>query len=253
MIRPLVSCIVPVYNGELYLAEAIESVRAQTYPRLEIIIVDDGSADGTAGIARRYAPHATYLHQQNQGPAAARNLGLGAARGEFVSFLDADDLWHPGKIERQLSCFEAHAGLEVCLTKFQNFWVEELAREARKLKDHPLARPMTGFAPPTLLARRSVFEKVGLFDPTRRHGENMDWFLRAADLNVAIHLLPEPLVRRRIHPGNMTRTEGSASRDAFLRFVKDVLDRRRRGEGGESSGYRFDAIVGGTERKDLAS
>src|SRR5215475_2242760 len=104
---PLISCIVPVYNGEKYLAEAIETIVQQSYRPLEIIIADDGSTDGTAKVAERYSNLLRYLRQDNAGTAAARNLGLSAAVGEFVAFLDADDLWHPEKLARQMGRFEA--------------------------------------------------------------------------------------------------------------------------------------------------
>ena len=100
MKRQLISCIVPVFNGELYLAEALESILKQSYRPLEIIVADDGSTDGTEAIVARFGTQVRYLYQPNSGPATARNLGLGAVRGEFVGFLDADDLWHPEKLER---------------------------------------------------------------------------------------------------------------------------------------------------------
>ena len=99
MTKPnLISCIVPVFNGERYLAEALDSILAQTWRPLEVIVVDDGSTDGTAHIAAGYGAEVSYIHQANAGPAAARNRGLDAARGEFIAFLDADDLWHKDKL-----------------------------------------------------------------------------------------------------------------------------------------------------------
>ena len=96
----MISCIVPVYNGERYLAETLQSILGQRVGPLEVIVVDDGSTDGTAGVARRFGSAIRVLHQTNAGPAAARNLGLSEARGDFVAFLDADDLWKPDKLAR---------------------------------------------------------------------------------------------------------------------------------------------------------
>src|SRR5688572_20501170 len=95
---PTISCIVPVYNGERYIREALDSILGQTYPNLEVVVVDDGSTDATAAAVASYGNRVSYLWQPNAGPVAARNLGLGAATGDYVAFLDADDLWHLEKL-----------------------------------------------------------------------------------------------------------------------------------------------------------
>jgi len=100
MQSPLISCIVPVYNGERYLKEALDSILVQTHCPLEIIVADDGSTDGTASVVAGYGEGVKHLWQPNAGETAARNMGLSAAQGEFVAFLDADDLWHPEKLAR---------------------------------------------------------------------------------------------------------------------------------------------------------
>jgi glycosyltransferase involved in cell wall biosynthesis len=124
----LISCIVPVFNGERYLGEAIDSILAQTYRPVEIIVVDDGSTDGTAAVAARYGDRIRYVRQNNGGAPTARNLGLSVAMGEFVAFLDSDDLWHPEKLQRQMACFEARADLDLCVTHLQRFWVPQPRR-----------------------------------------------------------------------------------------------------------------------------
>ena len=106
MKNSLISCIVPVYNGERYLGEALDSILAQTYRPLEIIVVDDGSTDGTAEVVAIYGDQVRYLKQVNGGPAATRNLGLSSSNGEFVAFLDQDDLCHPEKLERLMERFK---------------------------------------------------------------------------------------------------------------------------------------------------
>lgn len=112
----LISCIVPVFNGERYVSETLDSILAQTYRPLELIVADDGSTDGTAAVVARYGEPVRYLWQSNQGPAAARNLGVSAAQGEFVAFLDADDLWHPEKLTRQMARFHARPELSLSVT-----------------------------------------------------------------------------------------------------------------------------------------
>src|SRR5438093_12571348 len=109
MKQSMISCVVPVFNGERYLAEALESILEQSYRPLEIIVADDGSTDGTRAVVAHYGTQVRYLWQPNSGPAAARNLGLSAARGEFVAFLDADELGHPEKLERQMARFAARS------------------------------------------------------------------------------------------------------------------------------------------------
>src|SRR5712692_8045370 len=110
-----VSVIVPVYNGEAFLAEAVDSIQRQAYQPLETIIVDDGSTDGTAGIAARFKDNVRYVYQSNNGPPAARNKGLKMARGNVIGFLDADDLWSENKLELQLAYLAEDSSVEIVL------------------------------------------------------------------------------------------------------------------------------------------
>lgn len=237
MSQPVVSCIVPVFNGERYLREALESILAQTYGALDVIVIDDGSTDATAAIARSYGARVRYIRQDNTGAPAARNHGLRAARGELIAFLDADDVWHPEKLARQMARFAADPLLEASVTHLQNFWIEELADEAARLRDHPLAQPQPGYVTVTLLARRAVFERVGGFNTTLTVGDPMEWFARAIESGVRIELLPDTLVYRRMHRHNLSWESGAsrqmtgAMKAAILRVVKDALDRRRGGAG----------------------
>src|SRR5712664_390476 len=138
MTPTLISCIIPVFNGERYLREALDSILAQTHRPVEIIVADDGSSDGTAAVVASYGDHVHYLHQPNAGPAAARNLGLSAARGEFVAFLDADDLWHPEKLVHQRARFQARPELDLCVTHVQNFLIPELHEKEEQFRQHRL-------------------------------------------------------------------------------------------------------------------
>jgi glycosyltransferase involved in cell wall biosynthesis len=199
-----ISCIVPVYNGARFLAEALESILAQTLPPTEIIVVDDGSTDATSEVARAYTRHIFYVRQPNAGPAGARNCGIGFATGDFLSFLDADDLWHTEKLERQMRALEANPAAGICTTYLQNFWVEELAHQREQMRDHHFAKPIPGNVCQCLLARRSAFDAVGRFDETKRLGEDPEWFMRAMRAGIAKETLPDTLVYRRIHGQNMT-------------------------------------------------
>jgi glycosyltransferase involved in cell wall biosynthesis len=225
--RDLISCIIPVYNGERYLGEAIDSILAQTSRPLEIIVVDDGSTDGTAEVAAGYGDRLSYVRQNNAGPAAARNLGLNLAQGEFVAFLDADDLWHPEKLRRQMARFQARPELDYCVGYVQNFWIPELQAEAEKYRGHRISEPMPGYVTGTLLARCVVFEMLGLFDPALDHGDSTEWFLRAVERGAMTELLPDLLLYRRLHPNNRSRARAANSREEYLKLLKSALDRKR--------------------------
>jgi len=235
MIQPLISCIVPVFNGERYLRDALESVFQQTYQLLEVLVVDDGSIDSTTAIVASYGNQVRYFKQPNAGAPAARNLGLKAARGEFIAFLDADDLWHEEKCARQIACFQSHPKLDLCVTHLQNFWGPELREEEKQFRDHRLSQPLPGYITQTLLARRTLFETVGYFDDTLRVGDVADWFLRAAERKATMELLPDVLVYRRLHEANISVEAGSRRmtpimQNSLLQVVKASLDRRRQQE-----------------------
>jgi glycosyltransferase involved in cell wall biosynthesis len=224
MSAPLVSCVVPVFNGERYLAEALESVLGQTYRALEVIVVDDGSTDGTPAVVGTFGARVRCVTQPNAGLAAARNRGLAAATAELIAFLDADDLWLPEKIACQVERFRARPELEVSVTHIQNFWSADEPDGADAGETQSM-EPMPGYASPTMLARRSVFARVGPYDAALRTAACRDWFIRAREQNVVFDLLSQVLVRRRLHRTNMSRQPGKV--DDYARLVKRHLDRRR--------------------------
>jgi glycosyltransferase involved in cell wall biosynthesis len=226
-VPPAISCVIPVFNGEAFLAEALDSVFAQTLAPDEVIVVDDGSTDGTQAVLRRYGDRVRYVHQQNKGPAAARNRGIGMARGDLFAFLDADDLWLPEKLVRQIACFAERPNLDVSLTQVRNFWIDELHAEMQSMQGHSLSVPaLPGFVPQTMLARRRVFDRIGPFDEGLRIGEDTDWFLRATDGGAVLELVPQVLVLRRFHHSNLTR-DASAVRNNLADAVWRSLRRRR--------------------------
>ena len=227
---PTISCIVPVYNGARFVAEALDSILAQSLPPNEIIVVDDGSTDATPAVVDRYARHVTYLRQDNRGPAGARNRGIAMSTGEFLSFLDADDLWRENKLERQLHALESNPAAGICISLVQNFWVEELAHERERLRDDRFAQPMPGHVCQCLLARRSAFETVGTFDESKRVSEDSDWFLRAARAGIGKLIIDEPLVDRRIHQNNISYEvfrPGKARADMLDLVIGNLRERRK--------------------------
>jgi len=213
-VDPLVSVVIPVFNGEAFLREAVESVMAQKYSPVEIIIVDDGSTDGTAEMARSLPETVRYLHQSNQGPAAARNRGIEHAQGSLIAFADADDLWPEGKLELQLPYLLRDPAIEIVLGRIQQVRLEEFAE--------PTFSVNLGSA----IIRKSVFERVGLFDETMRYSEDVDWFMRAREAGAAIVTIDAVTLLYRQHEQNMTRGK-SASELNVLKALKRSLDRRR--------------------------
>lgn len=231
MTPSLISCVIPVFNGERFLGEALESVLAQTYQPVEIIVVDDGSTDGTAEVAARYGTQISYLRQSNQGPATARNLGLSAAQGGFIAFLDSDDLWHPEKLSRQMARLQERPELDLCFTRFQHSWVPELAEEAKRYQGHPLSQPLSAYLMSSLLVRSTVFETFGQFDNGLRGPENMIWFFRTAERGAIIEVLHDVLTYRRIHGENLTKGQlrkGEFLDEVFLPILKAWRDYQRR-------------------------
>lgn len=220
-----VSVIIPAFNAERYLAAAIGSVLAQTVCPAEIIVVDDGSADGTASIAGQFGPPVTCHRRTHSGIAATRNSGIGAAQGNWLAFLDADDLWTPDKLERQLAAAEKDRALEIIFGGIRQFVSPELSGADQLRLAAPLAistAPHVG----TLLARRTVVARVGRFDETLKLGEFIDWFARARDLGVRMLTVPEIVLQRRRHLANTTLQQKDSLTEMVV-VMKRVLDRRR--------------------------
>ncbi len=222
---PLVSVIMPAYNAESYLAEAIESVGSQAYDPLEVIVVDDGSTDGTAGVAKNSGKGVHYFLQMNRGAAAARNAGLRLARGEFIAFLDADDLWPEGTLRSELDILTEEEEIEVVLG---------LVQYVRNSQDLSGDRTLENFAKPTLffslgsaLFRRQVFERVGHFDETLAQSEDLDWFMRLREHEVRMQVLNRVTLLYRIHAQNMSRDRPEREK-YMMRALKQSLDRRRK-------------------------
>lgn len=224
-----VSCIIPVFNGERHLAEAVESVLAQTAPASEILAIDDGSTDASADVLARYGGRVRYVRQAHGGPASARNRGIALAAGELVAFIDQDDRWHPEKLATQVACFAEDPDLSLCFAHAELFWDTDLADEGDAYRSHPRGTRVPAYSTPALLARRSTFERVGSFDTDLLFGDATDWTLRAMDARLGIRLLPETLLYHRMHAGNLTRRR-TESKAEFVRIVRATLARRRAAE-----------------------
>ena len=224
----LVSVVIPAHNCEKYLAEAIESVIAQTCGSVEIIVVDDGSTDGSADVAATFAS-VQYHHQPQQGAAVARNRGAELAKGTFLAFLDADDIWMEDKLQRQLAAFEDHPELDIVFGMVHQFHSPELDEEQKRTIHCP-PEPMPGYLPSAVMMRRDAFSRVGPFETNWQIGEFVSWYSRAKDLGLEMMMLPEVVTRRRLHTSNLGVRKRQAHGD-YARILKAALDRRRAGEG----------------------
>jgi glycosyltransferase involved in cell wall biosynthesis len=224
----LISCVVPTFNAARYLDQALASILGQSYPEIEVVVVDDGSEDDTLTIAHAHGPKVRVFTQDRLGPAATRNRGVEEARGAFVAFLDPDDLWHPDKLRRQRQSFADDPLLDLCLSHARLQWEPAVAGEAERLRHlNRATQPVPGFATTTLLARRGAFETVGLFDTSLWFADAVDWFMRAEAAGLKRRLLEEALTTHRMHGSNLTRRRSADSRSEFLGVVKRWADRRR--------------------------
>lgn len=222
MSKPLVSAVVPVYNGETYIAEALQSILAQQYRPLEIIAVDDGSTDGSAAIVRSF-PEVRYIGGSNRGVAQARNTGIAEARGEFIAFLDQDDRWAQDKLTRQIGYMLQHEELGYTVG-MQSLYLEAGVERPAWLKPELLHGPQHGYLPGTFVARRWAFDRIGVFDPAFAMGSDSDWFFRARDAGLLMAVIPELLLYRRIHAGNQSHDIGNVLE--MFQFIRLSLRRK---------------------------
>ena len=224
---PLVSCVIPVFNGEAHLGEAIDSVLAQSHRPLEVIVVDDGSSDASAHVAQSHGNLVRYVRQANAGPSSAGNHGVQLARGELVAFLDSDDRWLQSKLARQVAMLSERPGLDGCLTHGRLFWDGDGAIAAEALAWPPERRIDTGgLIGSTMVVRRRVFDVAGGFDPTLPHSGTAEWFSRAREKGVTIETIAEVLIERRMHAKNFSR-QRAVRDEEYFRLLKRSLDRRR--------------------------
>ncbi|WP_166850203.1 glycosyltransferase family A protein [Isoptericola sp. BMS4] len=213
---PLVSVVVATDRGGPHLAEALASVRDQTYPRIECVLVDDGSADPAALRAITDAFDGVVVHRQsNAGVSVARNEGVRHTSGELLVFLDDDDRWHPERVARQVAALAARPDAVVAYCGMRT--VDELGHELvpadqRPVRDaHDVLRRGTGIILPNVMIRRATFLRVGGFHPAFRRAQDLDLVLKAA-LEGPFAFVPETLVDYRHHPGNNTRRHRELAR-----------------------------------------
>jgi glycosyltransferase involved in cell wall biosynthesis len=220
---PTISVVIPCYNAERYIVATIDSVLAQDQPGLEIIVVDDGSSDRSVELIRATFPQVRVEQQANQGVAAARNNGIRLATGEWIAFVDADDIWLPGKLAAQLEQLAANPGCRLNYCAWQ-VWASDaplpapafLAELTSRAGERAQWDGPSGWVYPdllldcvvwtsTVLAQRSLFDEVGVFDTTLRLGEDYDLWLRISRVTTILRVA-RPYALYRIHPASITRT-----------------------------------------------
>lgn len=212
---------VPAYNAERFLTAALASVASQLPDGSEIVVVDDGSSDGTSRIAEDFGPPVVVIRAPHQGIAASVNRGVAAARHPLLGFIDADDLWLPGKLERQLAALEADPALDGVLGHLRE----------RREPDPAAGPPLPGLHRGVLLIRRAAWERVGDMEADLQAGEFVSWYLRAVDGGLRLRMLPDVVYERRIHGANTVLSAQTDLRAGYLEVVRRTLERRRR-EGG---------------------
>ena len=232
--RPLVSVIIPAYNAARFLRDAVASALGQTYEELEVVVVNDGSSDATAALAeqlRSEDARVRLLHEENGGPSAARNAGMAAARGELLCFLDADDVFLPDKLERQVAFLQF---FPACDLVYSDFYVGDeqlnpISLWSRSPPDVPLRELFSyccWFAPFSPLVRASAAAKVGGFDESLRSSEDWDFWIRAVE-HARFGYLPGPVGVYRLHSAQMHHAE-----DRIRRTSERIIEKHHaRGSG----------------------
>ncbi|MBH1986337.1 MAG: glycosyltransferase family 2 protein [Burkholderiales bacterium] len=225
---PVVSVIIPAYNAEAFIGETLTSVIAQTLHDIEVIVVDDGSRDGTAKVVQSF-PSVRYIHKANGGVSAARNHGVAHAQGEFIAFLDSDDIWHPDKLRQQVQAMREHPDSDLCRTRLSIKPADLpgiVSGQARSDAPHTLV-PELGpsfidpyFTTSAVMVRKSAFERVQGFDTSLRIAEDVDFYLRLLAGAPKIVLMTELLVYKRPVEGSL----GDDSRAGYVQLLK-VYDR----------------------------
>jgi glycosyltransferase involved in cell wall biosynthesis len=224
--QKLVSVVVPVHNSERYLEDALQSIFNQDYQPIEVIAVDDGSTDSSAKIAKSFK-NLQYIYQINQGPSAARNTGIKTSQGEFIAFLDSDDMWMPDKLSLQISYLLSHTGVGFVVAHRRMF-IEKGVKKPLWYKENIFQEDSVCFSASAMVAWSNTFQEVGLYNPSYRFGENAEWLTRAKDAGVRYEILPETLLISRVHDKNLTH-QLDEMRPNILRALKASIDRKRSG------------------------
>lgn len=213
---PLIDVIIPVFNGESFIGEAVDSISKQTHRNLRIIIVNDGSTDHSREKIEALAcanPNLVFIDMPHGGPSVALNAALRRAKADWLAFLDCDDLWAPSKLTSQLAALQADPSLGICFTQMKEF--DDTT--AFKTQFRARAEPLDGIGKSSMLCRRSTFTRVGAFNETVKIGDFIEWFNRCKNQGIRHIVLPDVMTFRRIHDSNMSREVTAAD---YLQVIR---------------------------------
>jgi glycosyltransferase involved in cell wall biosynthesis len=223
--KPALSVVMPVFNAGAYLREAIDTALNQTLMPAEIIVVDDGSTDGSPDLAGSYGPPVQVIRQGNQGAAAARNRGIESAAGEYLAFLDADDLWLPETLKLLFEALQDDHTLDLVFGSVEQFISPELGPLHHNRLREELA-VMPGFLMGAMMVRKRSYLRVGPLDEKLKLAEFIDWFDRAQALGLKFRVLDDVVLRRRIHTSNQGILRKADMSD-YAAVARAALARRR--------------------------
>ncbi len=223
--HPLVSVIVVVRNGERFIAEALQSIYAQTYRPIEILVVDGQSTDRTAEIAVSF-PGIHFLCQPDKGVANAYNYGLTHAQGELIAFLSHDDKWMLDKLSIQVDYLLSHHNLQFSVCQIKYF-EEANCHISPGFRYSLVNHEVVAFIPETLVARRCLFDRIGQFDPSLSTAEDVDWFSRVFDAGISGYIAPEVLVEKRIHDSNLSICSHDNNQHLLTALRRSIIRKRQ--------------------------
>ena len=215
----LISVMMPTYNNAKYISQAIESIYAQNYSNIEIIVVDDGSTDNTKEIVKRYKD-IKYFYTEHKGIPFARNIALENSKGEYIAFLDSDDYWLPNKLNTQMQYFKEHPDCEIVFTKYKNIIDNRQIKNDRIVVNEKKREGKEKKILPTALIKKSLFEKYGNFDENFLTGEDSELIYRFEKNGVNLnHYIDNILYIRRLHGNNITLTV----RQKYSKYIMNLL------------------------------
>lgn len=220
---PLISVIIPVYNGDKFLKETVQSILNQTISDYEIIVIDDGSTDSTAEVAQSI-DKVRYFFQEKSGVGIARNYGIAKSKGSIIAFQDSDDIALPTRLEEQLAEFQKNSDLGALYSYIQNF-LSDSVEKPEWLPQSQLETELSCYGTCALMARKEVFNVVGAFNPDYHAAEDLEWLMRVKDANIRVEMLRKVLIKRRVHANNLSGNS-KLVRQMTLRLFKDSADRK---------------------------
>ncbi|WP_372519746.1 glycosyltransferase [Candidatus Ruminimicrobiellum ovillum] len=218
--KPLISIMMPTYNNGKYIKQAIESIYAQNYDNIEIIVVDDGSTDNTKEILKQYKD-IKYFYIEHKGIPFARNVALENSKGEYIAFCDSDDYWLPNKINKQMQYFKDHPNCEIVFTKYENFFENENLKTNRRAVYEKKVEDVFKQYLPSSIVKKSLFDKYGFFDENFNVSEDTEFLYRIFKKGIKVNnIIPEVLYKRRIHGKNVSLKYNT---DAVKKYIATIL------------------------------